>query len=191
MMHEMLNIARREAERVMAQRSGVRIGVVTGYDPENYCAKVEIQPERVETGWLPISTPWSGNGWGEYCPPTPGDVVDVHFQEGGKEAGFIGNRHYGDRFRPLAVPSGERWTVHQSGSCLKFHNDGSVEISSPTRIASTAPRWDHTGEFNATSFYAQGVSAIADGTYRTGLGLSQDGYITTKGGMIVAIIEAQ
>ena len=101
-----------------------RIGVVSGYDPANYAAKVRIQPEDVETGWLPVATPWSGPGWGMFCPPSLDDVVDVHFQEGGKEAGFVCLRHFGDRFRPLPVPSGEFWLVHKSGSNFKFHDGG-------------------------------------------------------------------
>ena len=139
------NIMRREAERAMSQVANTRIGIVSGYDPNNYAAKVRIQPEDVETGWLPVTTPWSGNGWGLFCPPSLNDVVDVHFQEGGKEAGFVALRHFGDRIRPLPVASGEFWLVHKSGSNFKFHNDGTVELNAATAITSSAPIWNHTG----------------------------------------------
>lgn len=128
MMEGMTNVMRREAARAMAQLSLTRIGVVSNYDPDTYSAKARIQPEDVETGWLPVATTWAGNGWGDYNPPSIGEVVEVRFQEGGKAAGIVGLRHFGDEFRPLPVPSGESWRVHQSGSFLKFKNDGSVEL---------------------------------------------------------------
>ncbi|QEH36496.1 Phage-related baseplate assembly protein [Aquisphaera giovannonii] len=137
MIQQMLNIARREAERVMARRAMPKTGIVTAYDPDHYCAKVELQPEGVETGWLPIRTPWSGNEWGMFCPPTPGDEVEVGFQEGGKQAGYVKLRAFGDRLRPLSVPAGEFWVVHKSGSFLKFKNDGSVELHAAEDLNAT------------------------------------------------------
>ena len=89
----------------------------------------DLQPEDIETGWMPIRTPWGGNAWGMFCPPTPGEEVEIGFQEGGKQAGYVKLRAFGDKFRPLPVPSGEFWLVHKSGSFLKFHNDGSVEVN--------------------------------------------------------------
>lgn len=145
MMQQMLNIARREAKRVLAMIAMPKTGIVTAYDPDNYCAKVKLQPEDVETGWLPIRTPWAGNGWGMLCPPTPGDEVEVGFQEGGKQAGYIKLRAFGDQFRPLPVPAGEFWLAHKSGSFLKFFNDGTVGVHSATAINSSAPIWNHTG----------------------------------------------
>ena len=70
-----------------------------------------------------------------------------------------------------------------------MNGDGTASLTA-NHITSTAPRWDHVGEFNATKFFAEGAATIPDGTYCTGLGLTQNGYITTQGGMIVAIQEA-
>ncbi|QEL14794.1 phage baseplate assembly protein V [Limnoglobus roseus] len=145
MMQNLLNIARREAERVMSRLALPKIGIVSGYDEANYAAKVLLQPQGVETGWLPIRTPWSGNGWGMFCPPDIGDEVEVQFQEGGKKAPYIALRAFGDLFRPLSVPAGEFWLAHKSGSSLKFHNDGTVELHAATAITSSAPLWTHTG----------------------------------------------
>jgi hypothetical protein len=137
----LLNIIRRECQRVLAQRPTTRMGIVDTYDPALYCAKVRLQPEdpdhpeRSLTGFLPIASEWVGNGWGLVCPPTAGDVVDVHFQEGGKNAGYISKRFFSSVTLPPMVssagaPSGEFWLVHQSGSFLKFTNDGKVTINS-------------------------------------------------------------
>src|SRR5580658_4011091 len=118
-----LNIIRREVERVISLQGVTRIGIVDTYDPNLYCAKVLIQPENVLTGFLPISTEWVGNGWGLVCPPSSGDVVDVHFQENGKNAGYISKRFYSGVTQPpmaggAGAPSGEFWLVHQSGTLI-------------------------------------------------------------------------
>lgn len=102
--------------------------IVTAYDPNSYSVKVSLMPEDVETGWIPLGSPWVGNGWGMYCPPSIGDIGHVSFCEGSNDAGMAGMRFYNDKSRPLAVPSGEFWVVHKSGSHFKFLNDGTVEV---------------------------------------------------------------
>jgi phage baseplate assembly protein gpV len=166
MMNGMSNVMRREAARVASQTANVRLATVTSYDPSNYAAKVLIQPEGHETGFLPVTSPWAGNGWGLFCPPTPGDVVDVHFQEGGKQAGFVALRHFGDQFRPLPVPSGEFWLVHRSGSFVKLHNDGTIEINAQTAVNATAPVFNLVGDVNVTgNIIATGdISDLSDGS---------------------------
>ena len=145
MTQQLTNIMRREAERAMNRLALPKMGQVTSYDAAHYACKVRLQPEGHETGWLPIATTWSGSGWGDYNPPSPGDVVDVHFQEGGKEAGYVSLRYYSSVTRPLAVPSGESWRVHKSGSFLKFRNDGTVELVAVGGLRTTADLWHHTG----------------------------------------------
>lgn len=128
MMTRNANIMRREAERTANMRATVRLGIVSAYDPANYAAKVRLQPEDTETGWMPIGSGMGGSGCGDFYGPVPGDIVYVHFQESGKGAPFIGGFHFGDDRRPLPVPSGERWIAHKSGSFLKFLNDGTIAI---------------------------------------------------------------
>ena len=162
----MLNAMRREAERVAGQIAMKRAGIVTAYDPAVYAAKVRIQPEDTETGWLPIASPWVGDGWGLFAAPKVGDVVEVSFQEGGRGAGIIGLRHFGNVLRPLPVPSGEFWLKHASGSLLKFKSDGSIELhaagdlnatvagqanlSVTGNVVATAPLFDLTGDVKVT-----------------------------------------
>ena len=149
-MGQLLNAMRAQAMLASNGRAAVRLGIVSSYDHANYCAKVRIQPEDVETGWLPVTSPWIGNGWGMFAPPTPGDMVEVQFQEDNFEAGFIVGRFFNDKDRPLDVPAGEFWLVHKSGSFLKFHNDGTVELNSNGTLTSTAPQWNHTGPVRVT-----------------------------------------
>src|ERR1022692_1633589 len=123
------NAIRQEAQRATADISLPRAGIVTHYDPTHHTARVQLQPEGILTGYLPIATPWAGNGWGFYAPPLLGQIVDVHFHQGGKEAGYIVRRFYSNITKPLPVPAGEFWVVHPSGTALKFTNDGNVLIS--------------------------------------------------------------
>lgn len=119
------NNMRREAERVQSQRMPVRFGRVASYDPVHYAVKVVLLPDgAANSGWLPLSTAWVGNGWGLFAAPNLGDIVEVHFEDGNLEAGFVVNRFFSDQTRPLAAPSGEFWLVHQSGAFFKLTNDG-------------------------------------------------------------------
>jgi len=145
-MKAILSIIRREAERVLDQRAKTRLGVVTSYDPKTYTCKVQIQPEGVETGWIPVETIWVGNGWGLFAPPMPGDQVHVEFQEGSPQNGLLCGRVFNDVDKPLDVPAGEFWVVHKSGSYLKFLNNGDVQLHTDHKIISDASKWEHTGD---------------------------------------------
>jgi uncharacterized protein involved in type VI secretion and phage assembly len=131
MMRRIQNMMRGEGQRAAAAKAPARRGTISAYDPNNYAAKVIIQPEGFETGFLPIASPYVGNGFGLFFGPGIGDEVDVHFQEGGRNAAYISLRFFGNRARPLSVPSGEVWLVTSSGSKAKFTNDGKVTLSDP------------------------------------------------------------
>lgn len=146
-MNGLFNAMRLQAQLANQSRAAVRIGTISSYNPANYAAKVLLQPEGTETGWLPIASFQVGNGWGIFSPPSIGDMVEVQFQEDSSEAGLICGRFFNDTDRPLSVPSGEFWLVNQSGSKLKFHNDGTVELIAIGAITSSAPQWTHTGNF--------------------------------------------
>lgn len=145
MMQNLLNAARREAERVMSRLAPPKTGIVSGYDPDSYAAKVRLQPEDAETGWLPIRTPWAGDNWGMFCPPDVGDEVEVQFQEGGKKAPYVALRAFGDQFRPLSVPAGEFWLVDKLGNSFKF-SGGKVLVNGFTEIDVTTPTLNITAQ---------------------------------------------
>lgn len=140
MMDMMRNAMRLEADRAMARRTMPRMGIIVNYDPNRYAARVLLQPEGIMTGYLPITSPWIGNQFGMYAPPNINDVVEVHFQQGGKEAGFIVNRFYSTQTKPLPVTSGEMWLVHQSGSFIKMTNAGDIIISANRDLINHAGR---------------------------------------------------
>jgi len=122
----MLNTMRLQALRAAAGRASSRVGLVTSYDPGNYCVRVALQPEGTLTGWLPLCTPWVGNSWGMFCGPSVNEMVEVEFFGDDLESGYVSLRLFNDVDRPLSVPSGEFWLVHQSGAFLKLTNAGQL-----------------------------------------------------------------
>lgn len=131
-MRGLLNTMKLQAQQ--AAPALMRVGTVTSYDAANYAVKVALQPEGAITGWLPILTAWSGNGWGLFAPPTPGDLIEVQFHDGDFNAGVACLRFFNDGQRPLAVPSGEFWLVHASGAYVKLTNDGKVRVNAGAEI---------------------------------------------------------
>lgn len=128
------------AQMAAARNASMRVGLVTSVDPATYSAKVSLQPapaegDAPETGWLPVWSPWVGNGWGFYALPARGDQVLVLFLEGDVQAGLVLGALYSDEDRPLTAPQGELWVQHTGGAFLKFQNDGSVHMKAPSGLA--------------------------------------------------------
>jgi len=128
------------------------LGSVNAFEPVGYQVQVLLQAETPDspassTGWIPLASPWTGNGWGLFAPASPGDLILVFFQDGSLQNPVAGMRLFYDEQLPTAVQAGELWMVHKSGSALKFSNDGTVtlnsntkmQISSDTEIDLTAP----------------------------------------------------
>ena len=107
MMGAMQNAMRLQAQRAMAEQADARVGLITSYEPSNFSVRVQLQPEGFLTGWLPLCSPWIGNGWGMFAAPSVGDMVAVHFFGADLEAGFVEGRLFNDIDRPLPAPSGE------------------------------------------------------------------------------------
>ncbi|WP_420104883.1 phage baseplate assembly protein V [Herbaspirillum huttiense] len=132
------------AMRLQAQLAGnteakPRKGIISSYNPNTHSVKVRIQPNDDETGWLSLAAAAVGNDWGVIFAPSIGDQVDVHFEEGNANSGFVCSRFFDDQDRPMAVPSGEFWMVHKTGSFQKFTSDGKVSINGQAEIDMSAP----------------------------------------------------
>jgi hypothetical protein len=137
MIQGLLNQMKLRAAMTHGASVSVRIGTISGYDPNTYTARVLLQPENIVIGPLPITSPWIGNQWGLFAPPSEGDAVEIQFQEGDVEAGFICNRFYSKTDLNDTVPSGEFWLVHAKGTAIKIHNDGSLEIITNQNLNAT------------------------------------------------------
>ncbi len=177
-----INQIRQFAQQATQGQAQTRVGLVSGYDPNTYSAKVAIQPEGVETGWLPITSIWVGNQWGLFCPPTIGEMVEVEFQGDSFESGMIVGRFFYDSARPLNVPSGEFWLVHEKGALFKLLNDGSatfsdghgatVTLNGDGSITSQANTWNHTGPVNVIGDVSVTGAVQATGNISSGASVS-------------------
>jgi phage gp45-like len=131
-MNRLLNTMKAEAMKAMALLAKCKIGLIANYDPNNYAVKVTLMPEGLTTGWIPLFSQWVGNGWGMFAGPKIGTSCAVFFQENDVNCGFAMLGGFNDVERPLQVPSGEFWLVHQTGSYIKVQNDGSITLSAQT-----------------------------------------------------------
>ncbi len=144
-MKALMNAIAGRAMQATAGDTGMRQGIITAYDPDAYAVKVQLQPTGEETGWIPLQSPWAGNGWGLVTGPVIGAVVVIEPDSFNIGNGVAAGQLFNDVDRPPAVPSGEFWLVHQSGSLLKFTNDGQVLVSSAKKITYTAPAHHFSG----------------------------------------------
>lgn len=144
-MRALLNAMAANAQQTSAGDSGTRQGIITAYDPDSYAVKVQLQPTGEETGWIPLSSPWVGNGWGLAAGPMIGAEVEVEFDSGLMGAGMAAGQFYNDEDRCPGPPSGEFWLVHKSGSLLKFLNTGEVLLSAKLKMTYDAPAHHFTG----------------------------------------------
>lgn len=112
-----------------------RFAKVTSVDPKLGTVRVQLQPEGVLTGWLPVLSQWVGTGWGLSCPPSPGDQVLVIPQEGDAENGIVVGRAWSQDASVPETPVGELWLTHKSGSYLRLLNDGTVSVKGDLHVS--------------------------------------------------------
>jgi hypothetical protein len=131
----MMNAMRLQARLAMSNLAFTRMGTVTAFDPTTYTIQAQIQPVDIDnpqlslTGFIPLTSPWTGNGWGMFVPPTIGAACLLFFTEASYDSPIAGAMAFNQENLPLAVPSGEFWLVHESGSYIKLTNDGNISIS--------------------------------------------------------------
>lgn len=133
-MDRFLNIMKTHASALDQAQAQPRFGLVTSVDPNHATVRVQLQPEGILSGWLPVLSSWTGAGWGMVCPPSPGDQVLILAQEGDAEHGVVVGRAFSLAQAPPAAPSGELWLVHSKGSFLKLSNDGTINMNGPVSI---------------------------------------------------------
>ena len=182
-MKHLLNQLKSTAQQATQGRANTRHGTISSYDPGAYAVKVMLQPDNVETGWLPLKSIFIGNGWGIFCPPSIGDAVEIDYQEGDNEVGSIGMRFFNDQDRPLPCPSGEFWLVHKSGASVKSTNNGMLTLSDPS---GTVLQLSNDGNVRITgNLIVSGNTTTKGNTETDGTTLSK-GAITGQGGMAVS-----
>lgn len=192
MMLEHRNAMMGAAQKSQDASQKTRMGVISAYNPNTYSVKVTVQPSGVETGWLPIKTAWVGNGWGLQAGPAIGDLVTLSFQEGDGDAGVVLGSIYNNSDVPMAVPSGELWIKHSSGSLLKFLNNGDVQVVTSRdllatvgrNLAATAAGFGHLTAATEITLSAPTINLNGDIAQTTGSGSgvsTMQGTLTVQG----------
>jgi uncharacterized protein involved in type VI secretion and phage assembly len=159
------NAMSQRAALAMLDLSKPLTGIVTSYDPAKHAVKVTIQPEGVEVaGWIPLGAIGVGNGFGIVCGPSLGDMVQVAFSEANPAAPRILGRFFSNVNVPPAVPSGDTYIVHKSGSALKFNGDGTITVAATSSITYTATQHHFVGpvQMDHTLNVNQNVTSKAD-----------------------------
>ena len=134
-MEQFLNALKGQSAALDRTSGQPRFATVMSVDPTRPAVRVQLQPEGVLTGWLPVLSPWVGNGWGLSCPPTPGDQVLVLAQEGNAEHGIVIGRAWSDTAHTPQAPSGECWLVHQTGAFIKLLTDGTIHMQGDVHLS--------------------------------------------------------
>ena len=133
-MERFLNAMKGHAAAMDRSAGQPRFATVASYDPARATARVRLQPEGVLTGWLPVLTPFVGNGWGMVASLAPGDQVLVLAQEGDADHGVIAGAAFSRAASPPAVAAGELVLRHATGAEFRLANDGTVRISGDLHV---------------------------------------------------------
>ncbi|MES1988724.1 MAG: phage baseplate assembly protein V [Pseudomonadota bacterium] len=144
-MNKLINSIKTQAGLVVSGSEFATTGIVTQINESNSSlVMVKIseafsnQP-ALTTGWIPVLSPWAGNGSGFFAPPQYNDLVLLIFANGSTQNPLAALRIFNDEDQALNVPPGECWLVHKSGSFLKLTNDGKILINSEVEIDLSAP----------------------------------------------------
>jgi phage baseplate assembly protein gpV len=139
-------------------RVSVRLGLVSSYDGRAgaHLVKVRLQPEDIETGWLPIQIMLGGQGWGVYAGPAKDDQAVVIFADGDVNAGICAGFLPSDVDAAPAVASGE---IH-----LRAAGDTASIIAKPDGSIASKGAWTHTGTMHVTdeATFDKSVTATVD-----------------------------
>ncbi len=167
-MQRFVNAMKAHAAALDAARGQPRFATVVSVDPARHAARVNLQPEGVLSGWLPVLSPWVGAGWGMACAPQPGQQVLVLPQDGEAEHGVVAGMAWSDANAAPAAPVGELWLVHQSGSFLKLLNDGTVRINGDLHVQGDV--YDRHGSLDRLRghYNAHTHGGVKSGTASTG-----------------------
>jgi phage baseplate assembly protein gpV len=182
------NLVFRCIERYMGSRRAMRYGLVTSWDPTHHRAKVAIQPEGTESGWVPVLAHMAGNGCGVMAGLNPGDgqttgdLVQVAYQEGDLETGMIVGRVHNDVDKPPPVQAGEILLKHSSGATIFLDKNGVLTLTGSggsTTVHDASGNITHTDSSGGVVKQSGGKVYLGSGSATLAVKLS-DGSDATK-----------
>jgi phage baseplate assembly protein V len=130
------------ANRANMNAGWPHLGIITSVNPADYTVKVLLQPEEIETGFIPFSTLFYG--W--VAPPKGGEQCMVLFDRGNNNVPIAALLLYWDNARAPGVSNpgdtgaGEILLKHSSGSYVKLNNAGKIIINGHVEIDVTTPK---------------------------------------------------
>lgn len=165
------NAIRQHARAALSDLAQPNIYLISSYDGQGR-VKVTIRPPEgenapVESNWMPLGQIGVGNGFGIAVGPQIGDQVMVVFEGGDINSGTVVARIHSTQAPSMPVPAGEIWMVHQSGSMLKFLNDGDVQVQSQRDILASAGRDVTVSAGRNASLTAAEEATVSAGTLLT------------------------
>lgn len=134
--HALANAVRMQAQATAKGHQKSQWATISSYDGQ-LSVKVILQPQNVESEWMPLGCIGVGDSWGFAVGPNIGDQVYVEFPEGDVNSGVITARAHSVSHPPMPVPAGEIWAVHKSMSSLKFLTNGDVDIITAGNLNAT------------------------------------------------------
>lgn len=159
-MSDIVSLVQSEVERALRARFVDKYGVVTSYHPEKHLAKVKMQPDGLETGWLRIHEPSIGNGWGIVTGLSIGDQVKLESTNGDVNNLYISGRVHSDADAPPRADSGEMVLKHQGGMTMTFSNDGKLNITGPADVTINGVVIDSSGKITAPGDVIAGTVSL-------------------------------
>ncbi len=160
---ELVQVIMQAAQQQAGAQESFITAFISSYDPGKHRVRCIVPSwlnpgtsEYVQTGWVPLSTPWMGNGWGmQFAPfggatqtnPTGGEQVKlcVYSFENGT---YIADALLWSDKTAVALPTlqaGEGILKHVTGTYIRFKADGSLAIFTNDNLDLTA-----TADLNAT-----------------------------------------
>lgn len=150
-MEQYLNALKRHVGNMDSQMPQPRMGVVQSYNPASHTARVLIQPEETLSGWLPIATGMTGNGWGVVIPPVIGQQVFMVPHDGDHRSLVIVGSVFSKTNLPpktsaaiageaAAIVPGQVAIVSQDGSVvIRLGADGTLYIKGAASVSIETP----------------------------------------------------
>lgn len=142
-----LNNTNKQHTQIIANNSrSIKIGTITGYDPNNYAVSVDFKPyddnQIPQTSWIPIASLHAGTNRGVFTPPQVGDQAVVAFGDGTYQSGVLIGYIFSDVDRAPNVPAGTFLLQIGNGtdvSTIEINEDGSLKIKSSQSVTVIAP----------------------------------------------------
>jgi phage baseplate assembly protein V len=155
-METLINAIKQQALLEVGRKILTKIGTISGYDAITHTARVMLQPEEIETGWLPVLSLSASKDWGFIIQPTIGDQCLVHFVEGSQDNGVVGLFSFSNPVPPQTDGTAVFLFYHSNGAQVKINKTGEFSLKSATGqnagvVSGKDIQLSATGKFNFTS----------------------------------------